>query len=145
MTICRSDEKRRRTSNAQRNGKLDGRTGASANSARRSGKMTGAGRKRLADVARQYGKTVQMGWKRPTGSARLNSREEDGKPRARRREEQRLKTTATNLTKQTGRNSRANLSHTLERRREATARQTSTSHYEALSTNIRTIYVNEVV
>ena len=39
-----------------------------------------------------------------------------------------------NSTKQASRNSRINLSHTLERRRRATARYTSTNHYGALTT-----------
>ena len=43
------------------------------------------------------------------------------------------------------RNSRTNLTDILERRREAPARQTSTSHYGNLSTNIKTVYCNEVV
>ena len=37
--------------------------------------------------------------------------------------------TATNSSKQTGRNSRTNISHTLGRMREATARKSSTKHY----------------
>ena len=49
------------------------------------------------------------------------------------------------LSQKTSRNSRTNLSHTLDWGAEASAMQTSTRHYGILSTNIKTNYVNEVV
>ena len=43
-----------------------------------------------------------------------------------------------NSTKQPSSNSRTNLSHTLGRRREATARQSNRVHYGAITTNLTT-------
>ena len=75
-------------------------------------------RKRRADGARRNGKTG-------TGGAETTS-EEAGRSM--------LTDHSNNSTKQASRNSRINLSHTLERRRRATARYTSTNHYGALTT-----------
>ena len=98
------DGKRRLTINARRNGEPDGQTGASGeNRATKRENGTG-GRKRQADGARRNEKTARAGWKRRADGTRRNgktvrrrrerrreagiAREGDGKPQARRREDQ---------------------------------------------------------
>ena len=112
------DGKRRRTNNARRDGKPDGQTGASGEW-RATKRENGTG-----------GAETSGGWRATkrengTGGAETTS-EEAGRSM--------LTDHSNNSTKQASRNSRINLSHTLERRRRATARYTSTNHYGALTT-----------
>ena len=67
--------KRRRTSNARRDGNRTDKREQRANSARRSGKTARAGQKRRADGARRNGETVRTRRKRRVAKVRR-----DGKP-----------------------------------------------------------------
>ena len=75
------DGKIRRTTNARRDGKLDGQTGASGElrATKRENGTGGGGWKCRADGAQRNGKTVRT---------RRKARVGDGKPQARRRKDQ---------------------------------------------------------
>ena len=76
------DGKRRRPSNARRNGKPDGQTGASGKKRATKRENGTAGRKRRADGARRDEKTARAGRKRRADGARRN---ENGTERRERR------------------------------------------------------------
>ena len=148
------DGKRRRTNNARRDGKPDGQTGASGEW-RATKRENGAGGAETSGWWRATKRENGTGGAETSGGWRATKRENgtggvetSGGWRATKRENgtggaettseeagrSMLTDHSNNSTKQASRNSRINLSHTLERRRRATARYTSTNHYGALTT-----------
>ena len=133
MPSARREDKRHkgsRASNARQNGDV------------RDGKLS----EQLATKRRRYGREVERATRDATGTRRTGKR---AKKRATQRngtvgkngrelrsERTMLADHSKNTTDQPSRNSRTILSHTLGRRREATARQSNLDHYGAITTNL---------
>ena len=125
------------------------RTGSRASNARRNGDVTdGKLSEQRSTRRRRYGREVERTTQDATGTGRTGKRAKKratqrngtvGKNgREMRSERTMLADHSKNSTHQPSRNYRTNLSHTLGRRREATARQSNIVHYGAITTNLTT-------
>ena len=123
-------------------------TGSRASNARRNGDVTDwksseqretqrkRDRREIERAVRDGAETGLVGKRVKNAQQRNGTVQKNG--REMRSERTMLADHSKNSSKQTSRNSRTNLSHTLGRRREVAARQSNIVHYEAITTNLTT-------